>query len=94
MAKIFPEWSGYKPARDASNGLYNFFAVTRCSLKQFDTSFSPQKFWYWFFQNIVDEQIKTFDESHERHFVDMYVNKMREAEADPNNETYFSCKYE
>lgn len=34
---------------------------------------------------MIDEQIRTFDESHQRHFIDMYIAKMR------NSEETFSC---
>lgn len=43
-------------------------------------------------QNIINEQIKTFDESHERHFIDMYINKVREAERNGDETSTYSCK--
>lgn len=44
-----------------------------------------------YFQTIVDEQIRTYDPNHERHFIDMYINKMRERDSNPNEKTYFTC---
>lgn len=43
------------------------------------------------FQGMIDEQIRTFDESHDRHFIDMYIRKMREQADDPAST--FSCKH-
>lgn len=40
---------------------------------------------------MVDEQIRTFDENHERHFIDMYIKQIRKAEANPNQNSSFSC---
>lgn len=41
-------------------------------------------------QKIIDEQYKTFDHTHERHFVDMYFKKIDEAK--DNTESSFYCK--
>ncbi|XP_031627919.1 probable cytochrome P450 304a1 [Contarinia nasturtii] len=45
---------------------------------------------YNYFEQIINEQIQTFDESHERHFVDMYINKLRKQEPNINPTTHFS----
>lgn len=45
------------------------------------------------FKKLIDEQIRTYDDSHERNFVDMYVRKMKEAEASGNDKTSFSCEW-
>ena len=44
------------------------------------------------FQNIVDEQLKTIDESYERNFIDSYLNKVRQAESDSDKKSHFSSK--
>lgn len=46
------------------------------------------------FQNMIQEQSKTFDESHERHFIDMYINKMRQEESNPDQTSHYSCKFQ
>ncbi|XP_055296744.1 probable cytochrome P450 304a1 [Sitodiplosis mosellana] len=45
---------------------------------------------YTFFSDIINEQIKTFDESHERHFIDMYINKVRAAEMNGDETSTYS----
>lgn len=44
------------------------------------------------FKKLIDEQINTYDGGHERNFVDMYVRKMKEAEATGDEKTTFSCE--
>lgn len=44
-------------------------------------------------QKIVDEQIRTYDASHERHFIDMYITKMRNGDANPEEKSNFTCKF-
>lgn len=86
--------SDYKPVRDASKRLYKFYAVitieyTRLFIYQFEQLKKKMK--SFFLQKIVDEQIETFDENHERHFIDMYIKEIRQAEANPNQNSSFSC---
>lgn len=45
-----------------------------------------------FIKNLLDEQIQTFDESHERNFVDLYVKKWRGVEQNSDETPTFSCK--
>ncbi|XP_031627920.1 probable cytochrome P450 304a1 [Contarinia nasturtii] len=45
---------------------------------------------YTYFTNLINEQVKTFDETHERHFIDMYINKIRQAELNGDKESHFS----
>lgn len=40
-------------------------------------------------QEIIDEQIRTFDENHERSFLDLYIREMKEAEKKQENTTFF-----
>lgn len=44
------------------------------------------------FKTMVDEQINTYDESHDRNFVDMYVRKMKKAEATGDEKSSFTCE--
>lgn len=44
------------------------------------------------FKDLLDEQIKTYDENHERHFVDVYIKKWREMERSSAELSTFSCK--
>lgn len=42
------------------------------------------------FQDMIQEQVKTYDESHERHFIDMYITKMRK---EASKDLHYSCKF-
>lgn len=44
------------------------------------------------FQKMIDEQISTYDDSHSRNFIDMYVREIREAEAKGDKQSSFSCE--
>lgn len=44
------------------------------------------------FKKMIDEQISTYDDSHDRNFIDMYVRKMKEAEATGDEKSTFSCE--
>lgn len=90
VAKIFPEWSGYKDGRESSLILYNVFKVNLRHLVFVLLSFYG--FNSLLIQKIIDEQIRTYDASHERHFIDMYVKKMKEHELNTETNTYFTCK--
>lgn len=47
---------------------------------------------YTIFKDIVDEHISTYDETHERNFIDMFIRKMQESQASGDDETTpFSC---
>lgn len=95
VSKMFPEWSGYKAGRESSVVLYNIFKViifhinwsSRCPLAIIKIiecfCFSLQK--------IIDEQIQTYDASHERHFIDMYINQMQQRDLKTEEKTYFTC---
>lgn len=96
IAKFFPTMSDYKHVRVASKGLYGFYAVIIIKIYKifnpFDNILQIVSFYFKFYlQKIVDEQIRTYDENHERHFIDMYIKKIRQAEANPNQSSSFSC---
>lgn len=50
---------------------------------------------YNFMKNLVDEQYKTYDENHERHFLDLYFKEMKAKEAKQSNKNFqhadFGC---
>lgn len=59
----------------------DFNAGRRASLRLFEI-----------FQKMIDAQINTYDESHDRNFIDMYYRQMKEAEAKGDENSTFSCK--
>lgn len=42
-----------------------------------------------FIREIVDKQIATFQEGHTRHFIDVYIKEMRDAETKGENSSFF-----
>lgn len=43
-------------------------------------------FLYKYFEDFIDRHIETYDESHERNFLDLYIKEMRKAEMEGNAE--------
>lgn len=46
------------------------------------------------FKELIDQQVATYDSSHERSFIDMYLNEMKKADAMNDKETTFSCTFD
>lgn len=49
---------------------------------------------YNFMKLLVDKHIKTFDEHHERNFIDLYIREMKEAEKLGYENSSYHCKLE
>lgn len=47
---------------------------------------------YKFMKRFVDKQIDTYDENHQRHFLDMYITEMRKSEKSNDFSGGFFCK--
>lgn len=47
-----------------------------------------------FIQGLIDKQIATYEAGHVRHFLDMYIAKMKETEATGDRSKGFDCKYQ
>lgn len=47
---------------------------------------------YNFMKALVDKHVDTFDENHERNFIDMYIGEMRQLEKSGHTNSSFHCK--
>lgn len=47
---------------------------------------------YKFIKAFLDKQVDTYDETHERHFVDMYIAEMRKSDKNNDYSDGFLCK--
>lgn len=48
---------------------------------------------YNFMKRFVDKQVDTYDENHQRHFLDMYIAEIRKSEKNNDFSGGFCCKY-
>lgn len=47
---------------------------------------------YAYFKKRIDHHIKTYDPTHKRNFIDMYITQMKQAN-ESGEETSFTCKF-
>lgn len=75
--------------------LLNYFPFLRffpCFLKEFRKIEQNKKETHEFFQNIIDDHKKTFDETNTRDVLDFYLLEIRRAERNGNSENLFHGK--
>lgn len=48
---------------------------------------------YNFMKALVDKHLKTFDENHERNFIDMYIREIKESQKLGFENSSFHCSY-
>lgn len=48
---------------------------------------------YNFMKRLVDKHIDTFDENHERNFIDMYIAEMRNLQLKGHADTSYHCEF-
>lgn len=78
LKHIIPNWSGYKTIRESSMEIHGFVNVQ--TLTKFKTLQILNI--VYIIQNIVQQQYKSFDPTHERHFLDMYFKNILDGKED------------
>uniref|UniRef100_A0A336KN19 CSON013586 protein n=1 Tax=Culicoides sonorensis TaxID=179676 RepID=A0A336KN19_CULSO len=48
---------------------------------------------YNFMKKFIDKQLSTYDENHQRHFLDMYIKEMKKSDSNQDFSKGFFCKY-
>lgn len=48
---------------------------------------------YNFIKGIVDKHMETYNENHERNFIDMYIGEMHQLQKSSNKESSFHCEF-
>lgn len=78
---IIPNWSGYNEVRNSSMDIHGIIDVST-RIKLMCISCPNTIFPNHFAQKIVLDQYKTFDPTHERHFLDLYFKQIHDGKED------------
>lgn len=93
IPKLFPKFSDFDLLRDVSMKYYDAIKVwfgLNLIILFIEMYILPyNSFYNW--KAIVDDQYKTYDRNHERHFLDMYFKKIEDTKNDPKSE--YTCKF-